>query len=75
VREFEKHCTAEQMTIWRMPITCCISNTANTHPEYVTFIAFPLQQWLHESAPVLRYTYIVCLVELLLYRIAQKEIL
>ena len=26
-------------------------------------IAFPLQQWLHERASVLRYTYIACLVK------------
>ena len=25
-------------------------------------IAFPLQQWLHEGASLLRYTYIACLV-------------
>ena len=30
--------------------------------EYVIFIAFPSQQWLHERASVLRYTYIVRLV-------------
>jgi endonuclease/exonuclease/phosphatase (EEP) superfamily protein YafD len=30
-------------------------NTAtNTHSEYVTFIAFPLQQWLCERASMLR---------------------
>jgi len=29
-----------------------------THSEYVTFVAFPLQQWLHESPSMLRYTYI-----------------
>ena len=27
-------------------------------------VAFPLQQWLNERAPTLRYTYIVCLVRL-----------
>jgi len=26
-------------------------------------IAFPLQQWLHERASMLRYTYIACHVE------------
>jgi len=26
-------------------------------------IAFPLQQWLHKRASMLRYTYISCLVE------------
>jgi len=35
-----------------------------THLQYTYAIltAFPLQQWLHERAPVLRYTYIACLV-------------
>jgi hypothetical protein len=34
----------------------------NTHSEYVTFIIFPLQQWLHERASMLRYTYTACLL-------------
>ena len=34
----------------------------NTHAEYVILIAFPLQQWLHERASLLRYTYFACLV-------------
>jgi hypothetical protein len=34
----------------------------NTHSKHVTIIAFPLQQWLHERASVLRYTYIAGLV-------------
>jgi hypothetical protein len=28
----------------------------NTHSGYVVLIAFPLQQWLHERAGVLRYS-------------------
>jgi len=36
---------------WRLP------KTTNTHLEYEIRIAFPQQQWLHERAPVLRYTY------------------
>jgi len=51
-----------QMTIWRMRIACWISKAINTHSEYVVRISFPLQQWLHERASLLRYTYIVCLV-------------
>ena len=51
-----------QMTIGRMRIVYWIPKTPNTHAEYVIFTAFPLQQWLHESAFMLRYTYIVCLV-------------
>jgi len=51
-----------QITIWRMRIECWIPNTTNTYSEYVTDTAFPLQQWLHKHASVLRYTYIACLV-------------
>jgi hypothetical protein len=51
-----------QMAIWRMRIACWIPKATNTHSEYVILIAFPLQQWLHERASVLRYTYIGCIV-------------
>ena len=34
-----------------------VPKATDTRSEYVIFIAFPLQQWLHERAPVLRYTY------------------
>ena len=47
------------MTIWRMHIECWIPKATDTHSEYVIPIAFPLQQWLHERALMLRYTYIV----------------
>jgi len=61
-----KYCTARQATddniIWRMRIACWIAKTTDPHSEYVMFIVFPLQQWLHERAPLLRYTYIACLV-------------
>jgi len=50
------------MTIRRISIACWIRKATNTHSEHVTLIAFPLQQWLHEHASVLRYTYIACLV-------------
>ena len=50
------------MRIWRMRITCWISKATDTHSEYVILIAFPLQQWLHERASMLRYTYSACLV-------------
>ena len=51
-----------QMTIWRMRIACWIPKATNTHSGCVILVTFPLQQWLHERASVLRYTYIVCLV-------------
>jgi hypothetical protein len=39
-----------------------ISKAKNTHSEYIILIAFPLQQWLHESAFMLLYTYIASFV-------------
>jgi len=51
-----------QMTIRRMRIACWIPRATNTHPEYVILIAFPQQQWLHESASQMsRCTYIAWL--------------
>jgi len=50
------------MTIRRMRIACWITKATNTHSEYVILISFPQQEWLHERASVLRYTYIACLV-------------
>ena len=51
-----------QATICRMFIVCWITKATNTHSEYVTLIAFPLQQWLHERSLMLRYLYNVCRV-------------
>ena len=39
-----------QTTIWRMRVACWILKAADRYSEYVIFIAFPLQQWLHERA-------------------------
>jgi hypothetical protein len=47
-----------QMAIWRMRVACCISKATNTLSEYVTRIAFPLQESLHGRASMLRL--IVC---------------
>jgi hypothetical protein len=44
------------MTTWCMHIACWIPKSPNTHSEYVIIISFPLQQWLHERAPKLRYS-------------------
>ena len=38
----------------------CALHATNIHWEYVILIAFPLQQWFHESASMLCYTYIAC---------------
>jgi len=50
------------MIILRMRIACWLSKATNTLSEYVILIVLPLQQWLHERALMLRYTYIACLV-------------
>ena len=55
----EKYCTAGQATDDNMANAHCM---LDTHSEYVIFIDFPLQQWLHERASMLRYTYTVCVV-------------
>jgi hypothetical protein len=49
------------MTVRRMRITCWIPKATNTLSEYGIILAFPLQQWLHERASVLGYTYIASL--------------
>ena len=49
-------------TIWRMRIACWINKAMNTLITRNNS-CFPLQQWLHERASMLRYcTYIACLV-------------
>jgi len=54
---------ADSNVIWLMRIAFWIPKSANTDSEYVIFsIVFPLQEWLHERASLLRYTYIACLV-------------
>jgi hypothetical protein len=51
-----------QMTIRRMRIAWWIPKATNTQTGYVTFVALPLQQFLHQRASLLRYTYIACVV-------------
>jgi len=48
--------------IRRMCSVYCITKATKTHSQYAILIAFPLQQWLHELASVLGYTYIACVV-------------
>jgi len=38
-----------------MRIARWMTKATNTHSEYVIFIAFPLQQWLHQRASMLGY--------------------
>ena len=52
-----------QMTEWRMRNACWIPKGRDKHSEYVTVIAFPLQQSLHERSSRLRYRYISYLVQ------------
>jgi len=61
----EKYCRAGLATYDKMAHARCMLDSEgdkHTHTGYVILLAFPLQQWLHERASVLRYTYIVCLV-------------
>jgi hypothetical protein len=64
----EKYCTTGLTTnnniTQRIRLAFWITKTTNIHSEYVIglLIALPLQQWLQERAPLLRYTYIACLV-------------
>jgi hypothetical protein len=64
----EKYGRTRQATddniIRRMRFACWITKATDTHSEYVIFIGFELQQWLHERLSMLRYTYIDCLVEI-----------
>ena len=60
----KKQYEAEQATDDNMAHAHCMLDTkaTNAHSHDVIFTAFPLQQWLHERASLLRYTYIACLV-------------
>ena len=72
---WKKYCRAGQATVDNMAHAHCVRDTEgyrHTHSQYVIFIAFPLHQWLHERAGMLRYTYIVCLVCTGMYRLAQS---
>jgi hypothetical protein len=55
----------QQTTTWCLHISFWIPKTTNTHSQYITLIALPLQERLHKRALMLRYTYIVCLVYVL----------
>ena len=45
----------QQMTIWSVRIAWWITKARDTRSEYLIVIAFPLHQWLHERASMLRY--------------------
>jgi hypothetical protein len=48
----------------RTRCACWTTKATDKHSEYVILIAFPRQQWLHERASMLRYTYIVLFASL-----------
>jgi hypothetical protein len=68
IRQCIKFCKAGQTiegnTIWRMRFACWMTKAKDTNSEYVTLIAFPLQQWLNECASMLRNTYTAYLASL-----------
>ena len=41
-----------QMIIWRTRIACWLPKATDRHSEYATRVAFSLQQWLRERAPL-----------------------
>jgi len=45
-----------QQTTWCMRVALWIPKATNTQSEYVILIDYPLQQWVHERASVLRCT-------------------
>jgi len=45
-----------QTTVWRKRMACWITKFTNSHSEYVIFIVFLLQQWLHKRAWMSRYS-------------------
>jgi hypothetical protein len=55
-----------QMAVRLVSIANWILKATNTHSEYVIFIYFLMQQWLHESTILLGYTYISFLVSITL---------
>jgi hypothetical protein len=62
-----------QMTTWRMRIACWIPKATNTNSEYAILIAFFMQQWLHERASMLRFTYIACVICVVLVKLRLWE--
>ena len=51
-----------QMTLWCVCVCIACWIPTATNLECVTIIVSPLQQWLHECASMLRYTYTACLL-------------
>jgi hypothetical protein len=61
----ENYCRAEQATGNNVAHVQCMLDTygyRDTQSQYVILITFPLQQWLHERASMLRYMYMASLI-------------
>jgi len=56
-----------------MRIACWMHKTTDTHSEYVIFLAFAQQQWVHEHASVSRYTFVARLVLIVLSSAVQEN--
>jgi hypothetical protein len=58
----EKYCAARHATndniVRNLRFMCWIIKTVDTRSEYLIIIGFPREIWFHESASVLRYTYL-----------------
>jgi hypothetical protein len=58
---------SSQKKMWPVHIAYWIPSSTNTRSEYVIFTACPLQIWFHERSGMLRYTYRVCRVIMMLF--------
>ena len=54
-----------QLTIWHMPLACCIPKPASTHSEYAIKYCFPTTKTVERTRLKLRYTYSGCLAGVL----------
>jgi hypothetical protein len=66
MRKNEVEPNMPQMTRWRMSITCWIPKATNTHSKHEILIAFPLKEKFHECGCMICYTYVACLVGIII---------
>jgi hypothetical protein len=60
----KKYCTSGQDTDDNTTYEhCMLDIQVHKHPPRICNTAFPLQEWLQELAPLLRYTYTACPVK------------
>jgi len=67
VKYYKSGQTTSGNIIRHLRVACWLPKATDTHSEYVILIAFPLQEWLHERALMLCYTYIARTVWLSLH--------